>query len=66
MKTIFQLLAFAVALLLTACEENSRNTGDDRSIYVSIAPLKAVAEAIMGDDFPIVVLVPAVASPESF
>lgn len=66
MKTIFQLLAFAVALLLTACEENSRNTGDDRSIYVSIAPLKAVAEAIMGDDFPIVVLVPAGASPESF
>lgn len=66
MKTIFQLLAFAVALLLTACGENSRNTGDDRSIYVSIAPLKAVAEAIMGDDFPIVVLVPAGASPESF
>ncbi len=66
MKTIFQLLAFAVALLLTACEENSRNTGDDRSIYVSIAPLKAVARSNYGRRFPIVVLVPAGASPESF
>lgn len=66
MKTKSLLLLFTAALLLAACRGTDRNTTDERTIYVSIAPLKAIAEAITGDDFPIVVLVPAGASPESF
>lgn len=66
MKTKFQLLLSSLALLLAACGESGRNPDDEQSLYVSIAPLKAIAEAIVGDDFPIVVLVPSGASPESF
>lgn len=39
---------------------------EGEQIYVSIAPLRALVEGIVEQDFPIEVLVPAGASPESF
>ncbi len=51
-------------MLFTACkpkEQTPQNT-----IYVSILPLRNLIYNIVGDDFPIEVLVPAGASPETF
>ncbi len=42
------------------------SAGGEETIYVSISPLKAIAEAIVGEDYPIAVLVPKGASPETF
>ena len=66
MKTIRLLFISAIVLLLTACSGRQRPAEQERTIYVSILPLKALAEAIVGDDYPIAVLVPAGASPETF
>lgn len=66
MKTKQLLIILSIAALFTACNGTPQTTEDDRSIYVSIAPLKNIAEAIVGEDFPVTVLVPAGASPESF
>lgn len=52
------------ALSLAAC--TSRPAADTETIYVSIPPLKSLVEAIVGDDYPVEVLVPAGASPETF
>lgn len=38
----------------------------DKTIFVSIAPIKPLVEAIVGDEFTVEVLVPAGASPETF
>ncbi len=51
-------------MLFTACkpkEQTPQNT-----IYVSILPLRSLIYDIVGDDFPIEVLVPAGTSPETF
>lgn len=58
-------LLWVAALLLTACGSRPEPI-DPQTIYVSIAPLKGLTERIVGDDFPIEVLVPAGASPETF
>ena len=50
--------------LLVSC--NNRSVSNDNKIFVSIAPIKPLVEAIVGDDFQIEVLVPAGASPETF
>ena len=39
---------------------------ENETIYVSILPLRGLVHEILGDDFPIEVLVPAGASPETF
>lgn len=57
-------LPLLAALLLGAC--SAHRTADDRTIYVSIPPLKSLVGAITEADFPIEVLVPAGASPETF
>ena len=54
------------ALLAVACGGNDAPTDDRPTITVSIAPLKSLAEAIVGDDVRIEVLIPAGASPETF
>lgn len=60
------IVAVVATLLLVACGGRTRRPIDPQTIYVSIAPLKGLAERIVGDDFPIEVLVPAGASPETF
>ena len=44
----------------------SREIAVENRAVVSIAPLKPLVEAILGDDFEVVVLVPQGASPETF
>ena len=58
-------LLLSAAILCGGCN-TAKHNGDKPAIFVSIAPLKAVIEGIMGDDFDIRVLVPSGASPESF
>lgn len=53
----------ATLLLTTAC--TSRPTGGPR-LYVSILPLRGLVEEIVCGDFPVEVLVPPGASPETF
>lgn len=60
-KPITCLLAIT---LLGGC--TSRQQTDDRTLYVSILPLKSLVKGIVGDDFDVRVLVPAGASPETF
>ena len=55
----------AVAALSAGCSGGSSDSGKP-TIFVSIAPLKALVSEITGDDFDIEVLVPSGASPESY
>ena len=52
-------------MMLYSCN-NIEKKSYDNTIFVSIAPLKPIVEAIVGDDFSVEVLVPAGASPETF
>ena len=63
MKKIIYL--FIYIALSVSCVGN-KNQSNEKVIYVSIAPIKPIVEAIVGDDFKVEVLVPAGASPESF
>lgn len=45
---------------------SSKNTSDQHTLFVSILPLRCIVEGIVGDDYPIEVLVPPGASPETF
>ncbi|MBR5850679.1 MAG: zinc ABC transporter substrate-binding protein [Alistipes sp.] len=58
-------LLLLLLLLLTGCQSRPATT-DERTIYASIAPIKGLVERIVGDDFPVEVLVPVGASPETF
>ena len=62
MKKILYL--FIYIALAVSCISKNQNT--ENIIVVSIAPIKPIVEAIVGDDFTVEVLVPAGASPESF
>ena len=61
---LLSVLLFAVGLVSTAC--SSVQPHDDDTIYVSILPLKGLLRELVGDDFPIKVLVPPGANPETF
>ena len=63
MKRILYLFIYIV--LAVGCVSN-KNQSAEKVIYVSIAPIKPIVEAIVGDDFKIEILVPAGASPETF
>lgn len=54
-----------LATLLSGCN-GSTEGGDKKTIYVTIAPLRAIVEEIIGGDYNVEVLVPKGASPESF
>lgn len=64
MKTMRLFLILVLSLLFIGCAE--RNIVVENRVVVSIAPLKPIAEAILGGDFEISVLVPQGASPETF
>lgn len=63
---LLALLALLAALLPAACSDGRAAAESDGTICVSIPPLKSLVTAIVEDDFPIVVLVPPGASPETF
>jgi len=54
----------AAFVLFTACKPKKQTP--QNTIYVSILPLRGLIYDIVGEDFPIEVLVPAGASPETF
>ena len=59
------LYLFIYIVLAVSCVSN-KNQSTEPVIFVSIAPIKPIVEAIVGDDFKVEVLVPMGASPESF
>ena len=59
------LIYITTLLLMIGCAQ-PKPQAEGKQIYVSIAPLRALVEGIVEQDFPIEVLVPAGASPESF
>lgn len=66
LRSVKRYLIYITALwLLIACNV-SRPTQQSETIYVSIAPLRSLVEAIVEQDFPVEVLVQPGASPETF
>lgn len=66
MKNIFrQALSILAVLSAVGCGSADKNS-EDKTIYVTIAPLKSIVEDITCNDFEIKVLVPNGASPETF
>ena len=61
-ELINRFVMVAATLLLMGCNKAKPSEAD---IVVSIEPLKYIIESIVGDDFPIEVLVPSGASPET-
>lgn len=59
-------LIYIAALLLAVGCTTPPPQPTEPTIYVSIAPLRSLVEAITEQDFPVEVLVPAGASPENF
>lgn len=64
-KILYLFIYIALAMMLYSCN-NIEKKSYDNTLFVSIAPLKPIVEAIVGDDFSVEVLVPAGASPETF
>ena len=64
MKHTFIAIISIAIFALAGCSEHKAE--QERSIFVSIAPLKPIVEGIVGDDFDIEVLVPQGSSPETF
>ena len=64
-KILYLFIYIALAMMLYSCN-NIEKKSYDNTIFVSIAPLKPIVEAIVGDDFSVEVLVPTGASPETF
>ena len=64
-KILYLFIYIALAMMLYSCK-NIEKKNYDNTIFVSIAPLKPIVEAMVGDDFSVEVLVPAGASPETF
>ncbi len=58
------LISMLLTLLACACTQQPQD--NEKTLYVSILPLRSLVEKIVGDDFKIEVLVPAGASPETF
>ena len=58
--------AYYFLFLVLLCSCQPRQTIAPHTVFVSIAPLKSLVQAITEQDFPVEVLVPAGASPETF
>lgn len=59
------ILAIVVATLV-GCGLPQNRENQQRTIFVTIQPLKSIVEGVVGDDYTVQVLVPEGASPESF
>jgi zinc transport system substrate-binding protein len=65
---VFACIGFGAAITVTivpvSCGDNTCTT--DKTLMVSIEPLRYIVEEITGDDFEIAVLVPSGSSPETY
>ena len=59
-------IIISLAGIVSGCNSAKKNTQDEKTIYVTIAPIKALVEDITCNDFEIKILVPQGASPETF
>ena len=66
LRSVKRYLIYIATLLLAVGCTTPRPQHAEPTIYVSIAPLRSLVEAITEQDFPVEVLVPAGASPENF
>lgn len=66
LRSVKRYLIYIAALLLAVGCTTPPPQPTEPTIYVSIAPLRSLVEAITEQDFPVEVLVPAGASPENF
>lgn len=68
MKTHRNLFYFilTVVLFLTACTSNRRQPADGPTLTVTLEPLRYFTEAIAGDKFHVVSMVPKGSSPETY
>ncbi len=66
LRSVKRYLIYIAALLLAVGCTTPPPQPAEPTIYVSIAPLRSLVEAITEQDFPVEVLVPAGASPENF
>lgn len=66
LRSVKRYLIYIAALLLAVGCTTPPPQHAEPTIYVSIAPLRSLVEAITEQDFPVEVLVPAGASPENF
>ncbi len=66
LRSVKRYLIYIAALLLAVGCTTLPPQPAEPTIYVSIAPLRSLVEAITEQDFPVEVLVPAGASPENF
>lgn len=64
LKRLLTIPLVAAAALTVACTDAPAS--DSETLFVSIRPLRSIVQAIVGEDFPVEVLVPAGASPETF
>ncbi len=65
-KNAIRYIPIYIILLLYSAGCTGSRKDSDRTIFVSIAPLKCIVHEIVGEDFDIEILVPSGASPESF
>jgi len=64
MKNLFVIIISLA--VLTACGGGARKTSDERIITVTIEPLRYFTEAIAGDNFTVISMVPKGVSPETY
>ncbi len=58
--------ALSLFLVCVACNGRNVNSGNNRSIVVTIPPLQGLVQEIVGDDYEVVCLLPMGASPETY
>lgn len=66
MKTRFKLAAILFIISLSACTGQSKKEAKERVITVTIEPQRYFTEAIAGDHFTVVSMVPKGSSPETY
>lgn len=59
-------IVISLACILSNCKSGSNDGKTETTIYVTIAPIKALVEDITCNDFEVKILVPQGASPETF
>lgn len=62
---IYSIISVALIFCITNCSSNKKNP-DEIRLTASISPIKYIVETITCGDFPVDVMVPAGASPESY
>ena len=66
MKTVFKLAAILLTIFFSACTGQGKKETKERTITVTIEPQRYFTEAIAGDHFKVISMVPKGSSPETY